>query len=107
MDFSKSTVVDEFIQYKNGTINIPFSVKVELRNSRRWTSLGNSNLEIQNNIPKDDYIFIFINGLIGDKPYLGQYKFNMESLGNIKFDGQYLFFTTKEGQTVRLSWGCP
>jgi hypothetical protein len=93
-----------FISYKKSEKNKFFSVNIDiLYNSNHWLKFGESELEVQNSVSKDDYTFIFMDDLIGTKPYLGHFQFDMNYLSDIRFNGQYLFFTTTEEKTVRLS----
>ncbi|BDC97221.1 hypothetical protein [Treponema saccharophilum] len=100
MDFSKANVVSEFMQYKNATFGIEFKVKLEIHNiANNWTPIK-TDLIIENNIPKDDFTFVFMNDIVRD--YLGNVQIDMNYLSNMKFDGKYLFFSTNS-KKVRLS----
>ena len=104
MDYDKSIFVDEFLQFKNTKKNSVFFVKVQyLYDNKHWMDFGEAKLEIQNSVKKSDYVFIFYDDLIGTNPYLKHFQFDMDYLDNIKFDGQYLYFTTSDGIAVKLN----
>lgn len=102
MNFDKAIIVDDFIRLKETQRNTFFSVNVDfLHDSNHWIPFGQSELQIQNSVSKDDYTFIFMDDLIGTKPYLGHFQFDMNYIDDIEIEGKYLYFS-HDGKRVRL-----
>lgn len=102
MNFDKSIMVDEFLSYKKSKVNLQFKVKLEIHQTANYWLPFQTEMIIENNISKEDYVFIFMDDIIGAKPYLGHIQTDMDYLDNLNFDGTYLFFTVY-GKRVRLS----
>ena len=100
MDFNKQNEVNKFITYKKTRLNTDFYVKLEIYQSANYWLHFSTELLIENNISKDDYTFIFMEDII--KPYLGYVQMNMHYVSDVKFDGNYLYFSNGE-KKVRLS----
>lgn len=103
MDLNKAKEFSSFLGYKKQHLNSQFQVTVEIHQVANMWLPFDSDIIIENAIRYDDFIIIFMNELLGAKPYLGHIQMNMNYLQNVDFNGSYLFFTTEEGKRVRLS----
>ncbi|MBR6296607.1 MAG: hypothetical protein IKR40_09065 [Treponema sp.] len=102
MDDEKAIAVSKFIKFKSASFGSEFTVNLEINNAaNNWTSIL-TGLIIENNIPKEDFTFIFMNDIVATNPYLGYVQMDMAYLSDMQFDDKYLYFSTNS-KRVRLS----
>lgn len=103
MDFMKAIEFDKFLLHKHQRTDIEFPVKVYVfQNPGNRNLQFDSNIMIENNIGKDDYVLTFMNDML--RTYIGGFvQMWVGYLDNVKFDGQNLCFTTSNGIDIELN----